>query len=108
MVFVTTVGRHLRDARTACKMSQEAVAAALGLSQSAVSQLDRGIIPSRYRTLAEYAGLVGADLSLIDRELLRSLPTLRRGRHPLAWEIGASQDDESPAAVVQGEHGLEA
>lgn len=63
--LLTEIGRELRSARVARGLSQRAVAKVAGLTQSQLSQIERGLYPAvTIEMLARAAAAVGLDLSV--------------------------------------------
>jgi transcriptional regulator with XRE-family HTH domain len=58
----------LREARRRSGLSQEQVAELVGTSQSAVSELETGVIGPRLSTARRWADALGYDLALVKRE----------------------------------------
>lgn len=93
---LATVGREIREARTAAGISQTLVGNKVGISHTQVSRLERGLAASAsVRVLARLTQVVGLDLvvraypggdALRDAAQLRLLDRLRRHLHPgLGW-----------------------
>lgn len=58
------LGREIRAARRTAGLSQRAVAAAVGISQSQLSKIERGVAAPTILTLTATAAVVGLDLSI--------------------------------------------
>jgi transcriptional regulator with XRE-family HTH domain len=70
--------RQLVTLRASLGLSQTAVAARMGTSQSVVARLEAGDLDSRISTLERYADAVGVELELGLRDRDSSLPSTSR------------------------------
>ena len=93
---LSTIGREIRDARTAAGISQTVVGRNVGISHAHVSRLERGLVASAsVRVLARMAETVGLDLAvraypggdpIRDIAQVRLLERFRARLHPgLRW-----------------------
>src|ERR1700760_2709136 len=60
-----TLGARLRELRTGAGVSLRALAARLGISPSAVSQIERGVMRPSVSRLIGYVGAIGVPLSAV-------------------------------------------
>ena len=60
-----SLGARLRELRTGAGMSLRALAARLGISPSAVSQIERGVMRPSVSRLIAYVGAIGVPLSAV-------------------------------------------
>lgn len=115
--LVRLLGDDIRQARRAIGLSQEVLGAAVGLSPSRVSRIERGDVPNvSLRHLVRMASVVGLDLSarvfpggppMRDAAHASLLGRLRARLHPsLAWRvevpIGTTGDRRAWDATIRG------
>lgn len=114
---IGSIGREIRDARTAAGISQAFVGTRVGVSHTQVSRLERGLVSTAsVRVLARLCRSVGLELAvraypggdaLRDAAQVRLLERLRRHLHPgLGWRtevpLPIAGDRRAWDAVVSG------
>lgn len=85
------IGRLLGDARQAAGMSQSAAAKAIGISQSRVARLERGLRRLRFDEAAGFARLYNVALSAFDpagRDVAEVEPLQQRRTRADARKLG--------------------
>jgi transcriptional regulator with XRE-family HTH domain len=115
--MLATIGREIREARSAGGLSQEVVGERVGISHAQVSRIERGVNGSAsVRVLARLSQAVGLDLSvrafpggdpIRDGGQLRLLERLRRQVHrALGWRtevpLPIAGDRRACDAVITG------
>lgn len=101
----STISDVLRDARLRKQLSQQELAAKLGLRQRQISDLERASIDARLSTIQNVARALDLELMLIPRPLISAVEALERagsgvGRRPL-YALG---EDETEAAPDEPSH----
>jgi len=103
-----SLGARLRELRTASGVSLRALAARLGISPSAVSQIERGVMRPSVSRLIAYVGAIGVPLSAVFEAGIEKAPegsAGARGPHGAiaygAAESGRAQEPASPAGEFQ-------
>jgi transcriptional regulator with XRE-family HTH domain len=76
------IGRRVRASRQAAGISQEELASRIEMSVETVSNIERGVAPTRVATLAEIAAALGVELAALVGD---PLPAKRE--HPLVEEL---------------------
>jgi transcriptional regulator with XRE-family HTH domain len=88
-----SLGARLRELRTASGVSLRALAARLGISPSAVSQIERGVMRPSVSRLIAYVGAIGVPLSAVFETGIEKAPegSAPDGRFQFAirrsWEV---------------------
>jgi transcriptional regulator with XRE-family HTH domain len=101
-----SLGARLRELRTAAGVSLRALAARLGISPSAVSQIERGVMRPSVSRLIAYVGAIGVPLSAVFETGAEKAPEGPAGTRGPA-ETGETGEQEStrelaaPAGQVQ-------
>lgn len=98
----------LREARLRKQLSQQELAAKLGLGQRQISDLERATIDARLSTIQDVARALDLELMLVPRHLISAVDALQRvgsdaGKRPLYALSGDDSDDtsdESPQPEV--------
>jgi transcriptional regulator with XRE-family HTH domain len=98
----TAVSHVLRRARLSRHLSQQKLAAKLGLRQRQISDVERGVVDARLSTIQNVARALDLELMLIPRQLISTVEALQRagrdaGRRPLY----ALDDEDAEAAPDQ-------
>jgi transcriptional regulator with XRE-family HTH domain len=89
-----SVGRHLRRVRQRRGMTLAAVAAEARMSESFLSQLERGLTGASLDTLARLAQALGIKIAdLLEPDLARDPILLRKDERPLmhSWQLGTKE-----------------
>jgi transcriptional regulator with XRE-family HTH domain len=102
MISDKSVSEVLRTARLTQQMSQQELAARLGLGQRQISDLERGAVDARLSTIQNVARALDLELMLVPRHLISAVEALQRagseaGRRPLY----ALEHEETEAAPDQ-------
>ena len=84
-----SLGARLRELRTASGVSLRALAARLGISPSAVSQIERGVMRPSVSRLIAYVGAIGVPLSAVFETGIEKPPEGSAGAR--AAEYGTAQ-----------------
>jgi transcriptional regulator with XRE-family HTH domain len=99
-----SLGARLRELRTASGVSLRALAARLGISPSAVSQIERGVMRPSVSRLIAYVGAIGVPLSAVFETGIEKAADGSAGARAAQYssaQDGAAQDGaEGPAAPV--------
>jgi transcriptional regulator with XRE-family HTH domain len=77
-----SLGARLRELRTGAGLSLRALAAQLGISPSAVSQIERGVMRPSVSRLIAYVGAIGVPLSVVFETGLEKAPEGQAGTDP--------------------------
>jgi transcriptional regulator with XRE-family HTH domain len=95
-----SLGARLRELRTASGVSLRALAARLGISPSAVSQIERGVMRPSVSRLIAYVGAIGVPLSAVFETGIEKAADGSAGAR--AAQYSAAQDGaaQGPAAPV--------
>lgn len=102
-----SVSTRLRSARRARGLSQQELAARLGLRQRQISDLERGAVDMRLSTIQNVARALDLELMLVPRTLISAVEAMQRaggdaGRRPLYAldeDSGEPEADESHLEV---------
>jgi transcriptional regulator with XRE-family HTH domain len=86
-----SLGARLRELRTGSGVSLRALAARLGISPSAVSQIERGVMRPSVSRLIAYVGAIGVPLSAVFETGIEKAPEGSAGQSQFAirrsWEV---------------------
>jgi transcriptional regulator with XRE-family HTH domain len=86
-----SLGARLRELRTGAGVSLRALAARLGISPSAVSQIERGVMRPSVSRLIAYVGAIGVPLSAVFETGIEKAPEGSAGQSQFAirrsWEV---------------------
>jgi len=74
-----TIHQALREARVSRGISQQELAASLGLGQRQISDLERAAVDTRLSTLQHVAGALDLQVMLVPRQLVAIVEGLARG-----------------------------
>jgi len=109
-----SLGGRLRELRTASGVSLRALAARLGISPSAVSQIERGVMRPSVSRLIAYVGAIGVPLSAVFETGIEKAPEGSAGARAAEYsaaeysaaefqavESGAAQRPDVPADQFQ-------
>jgi transcriptional regulator with XRE-family HTH domain len=77
-----SLGARLRELRTGAGLSLRALAAQLGISPSAVSQIERGVMRPSVSRLIAYVGAIGVPLSVVFETGIEKAPEGQAGTDP--------------------------
>ncbi len=83
-----SLGARLRELRTASGVSLRALAARLGISASAVSQIERGVMRPSVSRLIAYVGAIGVPLSAVFETGIEKAPEGSAGSHAARYGAG--------------------
>jgi transcriptional regulator with XRE-family HTH domain len=86
------LGTRLRELRTGSGVSLRALAGRLGISPSAVSQIERGVMRPSVSRLIAYVGAVGVPLSAVFETGLEKAPEGSAGARAAEYTAGARDD----------------
>ena len=92
-----SLGARLRELRTGAGLSLRALAARLGISPSAVSQIERGVMRPSVSRLIAYVGAIGVPLSVVFETGIEKAPEGQAGTGP----TGADPTRTAPAGQFQ-------
>jgi transcriptional regulator with XRE-family HTH domain len=92
-----SLGARLRELRTASGVSLRALAARLGISPSAVSQIERGVMRPSVSRLIGYVGAIGVPLSAVFETGIEKAPEGSAGARAAEYNADAER-----AAAVPG------
>jgi transcriptional regulator with XRE-family HTH domain len=94
-----SLGARLRELRTASGVSLRALAARLGISPSAVSQIERGVMRPSVSRLIAYVGALGVPLSAVFEAGIEKAPEGSAGAR--AAEYSAAEYSAAPDGAAQ-------
>jgi transcriptional regulator with XRE-family HTH domain len=86
-----SLGARLRELRTGAGVSLRALAARLGISPSAVSQIERGVMRPSVSRLIAYVGAIGVPLSAVFETGIEKAPEGSAGEDDAAAPAGQFQ-----------------
>lgn len=89
------IGRHLRDARLAARLTQEQVADLAGISRPRYRDIEKGTAAARATTLINIARALGLEMMLVPQVMVPAIQSLLRPQ----------EDDDLPAFVPQPDGG---
>jgi transcriptional regulator with XRE-family HTH domain len=92
-----SLGARLRELRTASGVSLRALAARLGISPSAVSQIERGVMRPSVSRLIGYVGAIGVPLSAVFETGAEKAPEGPAGAR------GPAEEEITPESAAPGE-----
>ncbi|WP_278236902.1 cupin domain-containing protein [Isoptericola sp. AK164] len=100
------IGGRLRRLRTASGRSLASVAQELGVSSSALSQIENGVMKPSVQRLVELVGILGVPVSAIFDDVAVSVPRVDDDvtdvSEPLPGVLVATREADSPAQLGQG------
>jgi transcriptional regulator with XRE-family HTH domain len=104
-----SLGARLRELRTASGVSLRALAARLGISPSAVSQIERGVMRPSVSRLIAYVGALGVPLSAVFETGIEKAPEGSAGARAAEYSAagysgtpdGAAQKPAAPGGQYQ-------
>jgi transcriptional regulator with XRE-family HTH domain len=82
-----SLGARLRELRTGAGVSLRALAALLGISPSAVSQIERGVMRPSVSRLIAYVGAIGVPLSAVFETGIEKAPEGSAGAGPGQYQF---------------------
>lgn len=88
VVTLQPIITELVSARREAKLSQRALGTKVGLAQSHVSKIERGVVDPQLSNLLEIARALGLELMLVPKRLV---PTVRALARPGVREDGVEQ-----------------
>jgi transcriptional regulator with XRE-family HTH domain len=94
-----SLGARLRELRTASGVSLRALAARLGISPSAVSQIERGVMRPSVSRLIAYVGAIGVPLSAVFETGIEKVPEGSAGSRAAEYTAGLNGAAQEPAAT---------
>jgi transcriptional regulator with XRE-family HTH domain len=92
------LGARLRELRAGSGVSLRALAGRLGISPSAVSQIERGVMRPSVSRLIAYVGAVGVPLSAVFETGLEKAPEGSAGARAAEYAAGARDDPSAEAS----------
>jgi transcriptional regulator with XRE-family HTH domain len=95
-----SLGARLRELRTGAGMSLRALATRLGISPSAVSQIERGVMRPSVSRLIAYVGAIGVPLSAVFETGIEKAPEESAGAQTAA-DGAAAGDGAAPKGQFQ-------
>jgi transcriptional regulator with XRE-family HTH domain len=84
-----TLGARLRELRTGAGVSLRALAGRLGISPSAVSQIERGVMRPSVSRLIAYVGAIGVPLSAVFETGIEKAPEGSAAARAAEYNVGA-------------------
>jgi transcriptional regulator with XRE-family HTH domain len=97
-----SLGARLRELRTGAGLSLRALAARLGISPSAVSQIERGVMRPSVSRLIAYVGAIGVPLSAVFETGIEKAPEGQAGPDPAGVDpVGTALAGTAPAGQFQ-------
>ena len=98
-----SLGARLRELRTASGVSLRALAARLGISPSAVSQIERGVMRPSVSRLIAYVGAIDVPLSAVFETGIEKAPEGSAGAR--AAEYGAAEYSATDYSAAESQAG---
>ena len=104
------IAERLRERRVAQHLNQTELARKLGIRQSQISDLERGVVDPRLSTVRDVARVLDSELMLIPRQLLPVVQGLVRAKgaptknRPLYALDGDDEDESGGAPNSTSEH----
>jgi transcriptional regulator with XRE-family HTH domain len=89
----TQLGQVLRATREEKGLTQKALAAALGLRQRQISDLERAAMDPRFSTVSEVARALELEVALVPRHLVTTIEGLQRREQSTSTPMYALKED---------------